>query len=74
MPLRITMAGALGEALRRGQTIVVNDVQVDPRLSEDDRTEFRSRQIAALVGVARFKEGQMAATFGVNHDAPRAWT
>ena len=27
-----------------------------------------------MVGVARFKEGQMVATFGVNHDTARAWT
>jgi PAS domain S-box-containing protein len=74
MPLRITMAGTMGEALRRGQTIVVNDVQADPRLSEDDRMGFRSRQIAALVGVARFKDGRMVAAFGLNHDTPRVWT
>ena len=66
--------GALGEALRRGETIVVSDVQADQRLSDDDRAAFRSRQIAAFVGVARFKDGQMVAAFGVNHDTPRVWT
>ncbi len=44
------------------------------RLSDDDRAAFRSRQIAAFVGVARFKDGQMVAAFGVNHDTPRVWT
>ena len=73
-PMRIAVAGALGEALRRGETIVVSDVQADQRLTDDERAAFRSRQIAALVGVARFKEDQMAATFGVSHDTPRAWT
>jgi GAF domain-containing protein len=73
VPLRITVGGALGEALRRGETIVVSDVQGDQRLSDDDRAAFRSRQIAALVGVARFKDGHMVAAFGVNHDTPRAW-
>jgi PAS domain S-box-containing protein len=74
MPLRIAVRGSLGEALRRGATIAVSDVQAEPRLSDDDRATFRSQQIAALVGVARFKEGQMVAAFGVNHDTPRAWT
>ena len=74
MPLRITMRGALGEALRRGETIVVSDVQADQRLGDEDREAFRSRQIAALVGVPRFKGGQMMASFGVNHDAPHVWT
>jgi PAS domain S-box-containing protein len=73
-PLRIAVGGALGQALRRGETIVVIDVEADERLSHDDRAAYRSRQIAALVGVARFKNGQMVAAFGVNHDAPRAWT
>ena len=73
-PLRIAVRGALGEALRRGETIVVSDVQTDQRLSDDDRAAFRSRQIAAFVGVARFKDGQMVAAFGVNHDTPRVWT
>ena len=73
-PLRIAVGGTLGEALRRGETIVVSDVQADQRLSDDDRAAFRSRQIAAFVGVARFKDGQMVAAFGVNHDTPRVWT
>jgi PAS domain S-box-containing protein len=73
-PLRIAVRGALGEALRRGETIVVRDVQADERLSDDDRAAFRSRQIAALIGVARFKDGQMVAAFGASHDTPRVWT
>jgi PAS domain S-box-containing protein len=74
MPVRIVVRGALGDALRRGETIVVNDVQADQRLSDDDRAAFRSVHIAAVVGVARFKDAQMVAAFGVNHDTPRAWT
>ena len=73
-PLRIAVRGALGEALRRGETIVVSDVQEDRRLSDDDRAAYRSQYIAALIGVARFKEGQMVAAFGVNHNTPHVWT
>ena len=73
-PLRIAVGGTLGEALRRGETIVVNDAQADQRISDDDRAAFGSLQIAALVGVGRLKDGQMVAGFGVNHDTPRMWT
>ena len=68
------MGATLREALQRGETIVVNDVQTDQRLSDDDRATFRARQIAAFVGVSLFKDGQMVAAFGANHDAPRVWT
>ena len=55
-PTAIAVRGELGEALRRGETIVVSDVQTDQRLSDDQREAFRSRQIAALIGVALFKD------------------
>jgi PAS domain S-box-containing protein len=73
-PMRLAVRGTLGKALRHGETVVVSDVDADQRLSDDERATFRSRQIAAFVGVARLKDGQMVATFGVNHDAPRVWT
>ena len=63
----IGVRGELGEDFRRGATIAVSDVQTDQRLSDDDRAKFRSQQIAALVGVARFKDGRMVAAFGANH-------
>ena len=73
-PLQISVGATLREALQRGETIVVNDVQTDQRLSDDDRATFRARHIAAFVGVALFKDGQMVAAFGANHDTPRVWT
>ena len=39
VPLRIAVGGALGEALRRGETIVVSDAEADDRLSDADRNE-----------------------------------
>ena len=49
-PLRITVGATLREALRRGETIVVSDVQADQRLSDDDRA---SVPVAADRGVCR---------------------
>ena len=68
------LSAALREALRRGETVVVNDVQTDPRFTDADRATLRSRQIAAFVGVTLFKGGRMVAAFGANHVTPRVWT
>ena len=70
----ITLSEELRAALRRGETVVVNDVQTDPRLSDHHRATMQARQIAAFVGTALFKGGRMVAAFGANHVTPRAWT
>ena len=61
-------------ALRRGEIVVVDDVQTDPRLSDSHRATMQSRQIAAFVGTTLLKGGRMVAVFGANHVSPRAWT
>ena len=73
MPL-IGVRGRLGEDFQRGATIVVNDVHTDQRLCDGQREAFRSRQIAAVIGVGRFRNGQMVAAFGAGHDTPRVWS
>ena len=70
----VTLSEELRQALRRGETVAVNDVQTDPRLGDGERTKMRSRQIAALIGTTLLKGGRMVAAFGVNHVAPRIWT
>jgi PAS domain S-box-containing protein len=69
----ISVGAELREALLRGETLVLTDVDTDPRLTDDDRATLRSRQIAAMVAVTLFKNGRMVASFGANHDGPRAW-
>jgi PAS domain S-box-containing protein len=68
-----TFGAALSEAYRRGETVVVNDVDSDPRFTEPERVALRDRQIAAYVGAMLVKGGQLVAAFGANHAAPRAW-
>jgi PAS domain S-box-containing protein len=71
---QITVGAELRDAFRRGETVVVNDVQTDPRFSDDERVTMQSRQITAFIGVTLFKGGRMVAAFGANHDTPRVWT
>src|SRR6185503_10616015 len=70
----ITLSEEMRVALRRGEIVVVNDVQTDPRLSDSHRATMQARQIAALIGTTLFKGGRMVAAFGANHVAPRVWT
>ena len=64
---------ALSEGFRRGETVVVHDVDTDPRLTDDERRTMRARQIGAFVGVTLVKDERLVAAFGANHVNPRRW-
>jgi PAS domain S-box-containing protein len=70
----IALSEEMRAVLRRGETLVVNDVETDPRLSASQRATMQSRQIAAFIGSTLFKGGRMVAAFGANHVRPRVWT
>jgi PAS domain S-box-containing protein len=69
-----TFGAALRDAYRRGDTVVVNDVHSDPRLTDSERVVMEARQIAAFVGVTLIKGDRLVAAFGANHATPRVWT
>ena len=69
-----TFGAGMREAYQRGETAVVNDVESDPRFTEDDRAAMKERQMAAFIGVTLIKEGRMVAAFGANNVTARAWT
>src|SRR5262249_23751697 len=69
-----TFGAALRDAYLRGDTVVVNDVQTDPRFTDPERVAMQARQIAAFIGVTLLKGGRVVAAFGVNHATPRTWT
>ena len=61
--------------LRRGETVVVDDVNTDPRFTDAERAQLlAAQQIAAFVGMPLIKDGRWLATFGVHSATPRAWT
>src|SRR5688572_795780 len=69
-----TLRGELRAALRRGETLVVNDAQTEPRISDDNRAALRSRYVAAFIWASLHKSGQMVALLGVSQARPRVWT
>ena len=69
-----TFGVALRDAYRRGETVVVNDVNSDPRFTQSERVTMAGRQIAAFIGVTLIKGGRMVAAFGANNATPRVWT
>jgi PAS domain S-box-containing protein len=70
----ISTGDVVRDALRRGETVVVTDVETDSRLGEPERATFRTRHIAAFIAVARFNGPRMVAAFGANHVSPRLWS
>jgi PAS domain S-box-containing protein len=69
-----TFGAALRDAYMRGETVVVTDVQTDPRFTEAERVRMHTKQIAAFIGVTLLKGGRVVAAFGVNHAMPRIWS
>jgi PAS domain S-box-containing protein len=69
-----TFGAALRDAYRRGETVVVNDVDSDPRFTESERVVMKQRQIAAYIGATLVKNGKFLAAFGANNATPRQWT
>ncbi|EMI41527.1 response regulator [Rhodopirellula sp. SWK7] len=57
-----------------GRTLVVHDVQNDPRIGEGDREIYPRLQIRAFIAVPLLKAGRLVAVFGVQNASPRQWT
>jgi PAS domain S-box-containing protein len=66
--------GRMIEAIGRGETVVVDEVETDPRLGDRERGQILEGRTAAFVAVPLFKEGRWLATFAVHSAAPRTWT
>jgi PAS domain S-box-containing protein len=68
----------LGESIalacRRGETVVVDDLQTDPRFTDQARVRLASDRISAFVAVPSIRSGVWAATFIVHSVSPRSWT
>src|SRR6187397_2862272 len=65
---------AIVDACRRGETVVVNGVDSDPRFAGADRERLLAARTAAFVGTPLIKGGRWIGSFGVHSITPRAWT
>ena len=61
--------------LRRGDTIAIPDVRLDPRTSSPEAlAAFAKTSIRAFLNVPVVKAGRLAAVLAVHSQIPRAWT
>lgn len=65
---------ALIAELKQGKTIVVNDVDLDPRTAGGGAATFTAIQTKSLLCVPLVKEGRFVALFVLHHRAPRQWS
>ncbi|MCM2374551.1 response regulator [Aporhodopirellula aestuarii] len=57
-----------------GRTIVVDDIQNDPRIDEPNLEIYLGLQIHAFIAVPLLKAGRLVAVFGVQNASPHDWT
>jgi PAS domain S-box-containing protein len=67
------MAKLLSEC-RRGQTIVINDLESDPRLNDRERASCHFMQMMAVICVPLIKNGRFMACFMVHQSHACCWT
>ena len=60
--------------LKQGKTVVVDDVDRDPRTSGSGSAAFDAIQTKSLLCVPLVKEGRFVGLFVLHHIAPRQWT
>jgi PAS domain S-box-containing protein len=60
--------------MKQGQTIVVDDVDIDPRTAGSGAAAFDAIQTKSLLCVPLVKEGRFVAVLVLHHAYPRHWT
>lgn len=60
--------------LKQGKTIVVDDVDTDPRTSEVGAAAFDAIETKSLLCVPLVKQGRFMSLFVLHHISPRHWT
>ncbi|MBL0922990.1 MAG: PAS domain-containing protein [Sphingomonadaceae bacterium] len=58
---------------RSGTTVVVEDVDTDPRFSDQERIAWSSRGAYACLAVPLLKGGKLRAILALNNSSPRVW-
>ncbi len=64
-----------GETLRRGDLFVLDDVLLDPLLSDEDvRSDYSDMRVRAAVVVPLVKSGRLVTLLTLQQSLPRAWS
>ncbi|MGI0485841.1 PAS domain S-box protein [Pantanalinema rosaneae CENA516] len=69
-----SFGSALIAELKQGKTVVVNDVNRDPRTTGSGAAAFEALQTKSLLCVPLVKQGRFVALFVLHHIATRQWT
>ncbi|CAN5407107.1 hypothetical protein BH10CHL1_BH10CHL1_01070 [soil metagenome] len=72
-PLAAEFGSVLTDAGRAGQTLVIKDVNTDPRLPPELAQGMRKFGAYAVLAAPCRRENQWVATLTVQHSAPRPW-
>jgi PAS domain S-box-containing protein len=72
-PHHMRSYGTFIENLRAGETVVVNDVDTDPRTAAH-ADELKRLGIRAIINTPLIEQGRLAALFFTNAAAPRIWS
>jgi len=65
---------SLLEACLRGESIVIDDVTADPRITPAELAAHRAAEIGAGAAVMLVKGGRLVGAFGFTQATPRRWT
>ncbi|WP_162630715.1 CheR family methyltransferase [Paracoccus endophyticus] len=66
--------GWIAHALGRGEPVVVEDADQDPRPDAPAKAAWQALGLRALVAVPLIEQGREALSFGVFQDSPRPWS
>jgi len=62
------------DAYRSGESVIINDVSCDSRLSKHEQKSLESVNIAAKISCGLLKEGKWVGVFSIHSSSPRIWS
>ncbi len=65
--------GTVGDAIRRGEAVVVADIRADPRTAAKAET-YRALGIGSMANLTIVEDGGVAAVFFLHHASPHDWS
>ncbi len=72
---RIDVFGAAFlDDLKRGETIAIADVVIDPRMSAPATAEYTRIGVRAAINVPLVRDGELVTVLYLHHPEPRSWT